>query len=144
VKAEARILRSVRTSPKRQLRLHLAKRRNLFAKAVAQGDTRAALACLDSEAKLLDLYPARKLAVKDEGDDTGPSLTAILTVIMEKAREEREKAEREAKEVQAVQAVTPTPQLTMTSSTETPHVAVEAPTAGPDAPADAEREAGQK
>ncbi|SRR5579883_1569430 len=41
---------------KRLLRRHLAQRRNLFAKAVGQGDIRAALACLDSEAKLTGLF----------------------------------------------------------------------------------------
>jgi hypothetical protein len=55
-KAEQRIFKSIRTSPKRQLRLHLAKRRALYAKALSQGDIRAALACLDSEAKLLNLF----------------------------------------------------------------------------------------
>jgi hypothetical protein len=40
---------------KKQIRRHIAKRRNLFAKAVSQGDIRAALACLDSEAKLAGL-----------------------------------------------------------------------------------------
>lgn len=43
---------------KRLLRLHKARRRNLYAKAVSQGDIRAALACLDSEAKLCGLFDA--------------------------------------------------------------------------------------
>jgi hypothetical protein len=55
-KAEERIVKSVRTSRKRQLRMHLAKRRALYAKAIAQGDIRAALACVDSEAKLCGLF----------------------------------------------------------------------------------------
>jgi hypothetical protein len=41
---------------KRLLRRHQAQRRNLYAKAVNQGDIRAALACLDSEAKLCGLF----------------------------------------------------------------------------------------
>lgn len=41
---------------KRLLRLHKARRRNLYAKAVSMGDVRAALACLDSEAKLCGLF----------------------------------------------------------------------------------------
>jgi hypothetical protein len=41
---------------KRLIRRHLAQRRNLYAKAVSQGDIRAALACLDSEAKLAGLF----------------------------------------------------------------------------------------
>ena len=55
-KAEERIVKSTRTSRKRQLRLQVAHRRNLHAKAVRQGDIRAALACKDSEAKLLGLF----------------------------------------------------------------------------------------
>jgi hypothetical protein len=43
---------------KRLLRRHLAQRRNLYAKAVSQGDVRAALAVLDSEAKLAGLFDA--------------------------------------------------------------------------------------
>jgi hypothetical protein len=41
----------------RLIHRHLARRRSLYAKAVAQGDIRAALAVLDSEAKLLGLFP---------------------------------------------------------------------------------------
>jgi hypothetical protein len=148
-KAEARILRSVRTSPKRQLRLHLAKRRNLFAKAVSQGDTRAALACLDSEAKLLDLYPARKLAVKDEGEDRGPYLHEIVAALMEQKRIEKQRAEAAAKEVQAIQGPAQLPlrdESAGVSPPDTPadspstadHSAVEVASVppGPDAPAD--------
>ncbi|MFO0796369.1 MAG: hypothetical protein U0804_02765 [Gemmataceae bacterium] len=43
---------------------HLAQRRMLYARAVQQADYRAALAVLDSEAKLLDLFPR---ANKDDG-----------------------------------------------------------------------------
>lgn len=46
---------SGRAQTKKLLRRHLAQRRNLYAKAVSQGDIRAALACLDSEAKLAGL-----------------------------------------------------------------------------------------
>jgi hypothetical protein len=38
------------------IKTHLAKRRNLYAKAVSQGDVRAALQCLRDEANLLGLY----------------------------------------------------------------------------------------
>src|SRR5579875_1550122 len=55
VKAERMISESCRASRKKLLRRHLARRRNLFAKAVSQGDVRAALACLDSEARLCGL-----------------------------------------------------------------------------------------
>jgi hypothetical protein len=51
-------------SRKRLRRRHLAQRRNLYAKAVSQGDVRAALAVLRDEAELLGLYPSpdRELA----------------------------------------------------------------------------------
>ncbi|SRR5579883_691096 len=56
--ADKQITESCRASRKRLLRRHLAQRRNLFAKAVSQADIRAALACLDSEAKLIGLFDA--------------------------------------------------------------------------------------
>src|SRR5579885_249780 len=52
------IAQTCRESRKRLLRRHLAQRRNLFAKCVNMGDMRAALACLDSEAKLTGLFDA--------------------------------------------------------------------------------------
>jgi len=55
-KANALIDESCRARRKKLLRRHLAQRRNLYAKAVSQGDIRAALACLDSEAKLTGLF----------------------------------------------------------------------------------------
>jgi hypothetical protein len=61
-RADDLIAASCRASRKKQLRRHLAQRRNLFAKAVSQGDIRAALAVLDSEAKLLALFPAAEEA----------------------------------------------------------------------------------
>jgi hypothetical protein len=56
-RAETLIAQSCRTARKKLLRRHLAQRRALFARAVSQGDVRAALAVADSEAKLLDLFP---------------------------------------------------------------------------------------
>jgi hypothetical protein len=57
-RANRLIAESCRASRKKLLRRHLAQRRNLYAKAVSQGDVRAALACLDSEAKLTGLFDA--------------------------------------------------------------------------------------
>lgn len=57
-RADALIAESCRASRKKLLRRHLAQRRNLYAKAVSQGDVRAALAVLDSEAKMLGLADA--------------------------------------------------------------------------------------
>jgi hypothetical protein len=61
-RAERLIAESCRASRKRLLRRHLARRRNLYAKACLQGDVRAALACLDSEADLLGLFAPKKIA----------------------------------------------------------------------------------
>jgi hypothetical protein len=54
-RADKLIAESCRASRKKLLRRHLAQRRSLYAKAVSAGDYRAALACLDSETKLLGL-----------------------------------------------------------------------------------------
>lgn len=61
---------------KKLMRRHLAQRRNLYAKAVAQGDTRAALAVLADEAKLLGLYAPVKVApTNPEGNQPYATLT---------------------------------------------------------------------
>ena len=130
-RADQEIASGCRASRKKLLRRHRARREYLYGLAVNQGDVRAAASVLRDLAELEGVYPLGRVAINDEGDDQGPSLTAILTELMRLEREAKA-----AKEVQAVQAVTPTPQLTMTSSTETPHVSVETPTAGPDARAD--------
>lgn len=63
VKADKLIADSCRASRKKLLRRHLAQRRNLYAKAVSQGDMRTALAVIDSEAKLLNLFPPTRQVV---------------------------------------------------------------------------------
>src|SRR5262249_14761776 len=75
-RAERLIAESCRASHKRLLRRHLARRRNLYATAVRQGDVRAALACLDSEADLLGLFPPKKVApTNPRGDQPYAPLT---------------------------------------------------------------------
>jgi hypothetical protein len=64
-RADALLERSHEKSRKKLLRRHLAKRRNLYAKATLAGDVRAALACLRDEAELLGLYPPAKVAPTD-------------------------------------------------------------------------------
>jgi hypothetical protein len=59
------IAESCREGRKRRLNRHLAQRRHLFGLAVNQGDIRAALAVLDSEAKLHGLFPPAKIAPTD-------------------------------------------------------------------------------
>jgi hypothetical protein len=61
-RAEKLIAESCRASRKQLLRRHLARRRRLYATAVQQGDTRAALAVLQDEARLEGLYPPTKIA----------------------------------------------------------------------------------
>ena len=61
-KSDGLIALSCRASRKKLLRRHLAQRRNILAKALSQGDLRAALAAADSEARLLDLFPDRDSA----------------------------------------------------------------------------------
>jgi hypothetical protein len=55
-RVDQRIADSCHASRKKLLRRHLARRRSLYGKAVAQGDIRAALACLRDEAELEGLY----------------------------------------------------------------------------------------
>jgi hypothetical protein len=67
--AEKAIQQSTDQGRKVMRKNHVAKRRNIYAKAVLSADYRTALACLDSEAKLLGLYPSSKIEVTDERDD---------------------------------------------------------------------------
>jgi hypothetical protein len=68
-KADKLIAESCRSSRKKLVRRHLAQRRNLYAKAVSQGDARAALACLRDEAELLGLYPAKGVVLNSPPTD---------------------------------------------------------------------------
>jgi hypothetical protein len=61
-RADDLIAENCRASRKRLFRNHLARGRHLYAKAVSQGDIRAALACLRDEAELLGLYDLETLA----------------------------------------------------------------------------------
>jgi hypothetical protein len=63
-RVDQRIAESCRASRKKLRRRHLAQRRNLYAKALAQGDIRAALAVLADTAKLEGLYPTEDEALK--------------------------------------------------------------------------------
>ncbi len=63
------------------LQRHLAMRRRLYAAAVAQGDVKAALACADSEAKLLKLFP-REEAKPAPANDGRMILNVVETMIV--------------------------------------------------------------
>ena len=85
--ADALIASDARSSRKKRTRLHVAKRQNLFAKAVSQGDIRTALAVLDSEAKLLGLYPANGVGV------------GILSVMPSNSAATRDESPKSIKEI---------------------------------------------
>lgn len=86
-RAEVVIAESCRTSRKRLVRRHLARRRNLYAKAVSQGDIRTALAVLTDEARLMRLYdpaPVRQAA----GGAAGPMAAAdVVRVLSDRLRQ---------------------------------------------------------
>jgi hypothetical protein len=65
-KADKEIAASCRASRKKLVRRHLAQRRNIFGKAMSAGDYRAALAALESEAKLQGLFDTPARAAKVE------------------------------------------------------------------------------
>jgi hypothetical protein len=76
--AEQQLAESLRTSRGRLVRKHISRRRNLYAKAVAAGDLRTALATLDSEARLLALD--QPLPAKPAGDQ--PATPAAVVEIL--------------------------------------------------------------
>jgi hypothetical protein len=82
-RAEKLIADSFGTDRDQLIREHVAKRRTLYARAVAKGDERAALACARDEAELLALYPAARHEVT--GKDGGPLLTVAAVAQMSEA-----------------------------------------------------------
>jgi hypothetical protein len=62
------------------LNRHVAQRHTLYARAMEAGDWRAALAVLDSEGKLLDLFPTKKLELG--GKDGSPITLHIVEEIV--------------------------------------------------------------
>jgi hypothetical protein len=74
--ADKLIAASCPASRKKLLRRHLAQRRNLYAKALSQGDIKAALAVLRDEALMQGLYPPTKIApANPKGDAPYAPLT---------------------------------------------------------------------
>jgi hypothetical protein len=62
--ADRLMAESSETGRKKRLRVHLARRKGLYARAVAAGDVRAALAVLQDLARLQGLYPSEDDALK--------------------------------------------------------------------------------
>jgi len=84
------IAESCREGGKKLLRRHVAQRKNLFAKAVSQGDVRAALSVLKDEAELRGLYPAKGVEVT--GKDGAPLVTleALVAAVVKAEGENAE------------------------------------------------------
>jgi hypothetical protein len=74
--ADRLIERSLEKDRDKLLRRHLAQRRRLFARAVKDGDVRAALAIAQDEAELMGLYPRKGLEITGAG---GAPLAEKLT-----------------------------------------------------------------
>jgi hypothetical protein len=91
-RADQAVAENGRASRRTLVRRHLAQRRALYAKAVAQGDIRAALACKRDEAELLRLYPARKTEITGKGG--GPVRFSVEEAVT--ADRELEEAERDS------------------------------------------------
>jgi hypothetical protein len=81
-RADALAAESTRSTRPKRIRQHIAKRRYLYAKAVAAGDYGKALAILDSEAKLLGLFAPEKTEVTGKGGQPILSLDAIVAAIV--------------------------------------------------------------
>jgi hypothetical protein len=93
VRAEKLIRETCRISHKRLLRKHQAQRRNLYAKAVSQGDIRAAASVLKDLAELQGLYPALR-----RGEHSGEVRTRLVEeiVIVKPGDDPRDTEEDEA------------------------------------------------
>jgi phenylpyruvate tautomerase PptA (4-oxalocrotonate tautomerase family) len=85
VAAEKVIAESCRTSRKRLMRRHLARRRNLYAKSVNSGDLRTALAVLADEARLLKLYDEAPRGKVDGEPPTKPA--AVVAILAQRLAE---------------------------------------------------------
>jgi hypothetical protein len=82
-RAEKLIGETVKDDRKKLLDLHLAKRRNLYAKAVAIADYRCALSILQDEAQLCGLYPAKRTEHTGVNGQALPSLSAMVFAIIQ-------------------------------------------------------------
>src|SRR5262249_35511614 len=91
-RVDAMIAESTRESRKRSLARHLARREALYAKAVNAGDVRAALAVLDSEAKLRNLFPAAKHEIAGKNGERlfhpGPAAAPAILADVQRALDE--------------------------------------------------------
>ncbi len=76
-RADKLVAENIRTNRKKRLRRHLARRESLFARAVAKGDERTALAVLRDLAELEGHYPPKKVAptTPDGKNEYGHTLT---------------------------------------------------------------------
>jgi hypothetical protein len=77
-RADKAIAESCRASRKKLLRRHLAQRRNLFGKALSAGDYRAALAAVESEARLQGLFDTTARPAKLDPIKTPEDVSLLL------------------------------------------------------------------
>jgi hypothetical protein len=77
-RADKMIAESCRASRKKLLRRHLAQRRNMYAKAISQGDIRTALAVARDEAELQGLY--KPIRHEHTGKDGKPIESICKTI----------------------------------------------------------------
>jgi hypothetical protein len=68
--SDALLEKTLEKNREKLIALHLAKRKNLFARCVNAGQFNVALACVRDEAELQDLYPTK--GIKVTGQDSGP------------------------------------------------------------------------
>ena len=76
-RVDSQIAQACREKRPKLLRLHLAKRRSLYARAVNVGDLRTALAVLRDEAELAALYPKPEDELRKELEDLKQQLAEL-------------------------------------------------------------------
>jgi hypothetical protein len=75
--AERLMAQACRTDTEKLLREHIARRLNLYSRAINKGDDRTALAVLQDLAKLQGLYPSEDDALKREAEALRKQLAAL-------------------------------------------------------------------
>jgi hypothetical protein len=77
--ANARMGQVLLTDREEAIKRHIGMRQNLYARSIAKGDERTALACARDMAELLGLYPAKRAEVTGAN---GAPLTAVATTVV--------------------------------------------------------------
>jgi hypothetical protein len=85
-RAQNLIGETIKQDREKLLDLHLARRRNLYAKAVAIADYRCALSILQDECELLGMYPVRRTAPSGDGQAPVSLQVLVQAIIAAEAR----------------------------------------------------------